>query len=57
MLRRRAASDLQPVGAVVRDAVRKLKAAPVPREMDDAVCELGQALETLGRQLASREGA
>jgi len=25
--------------------------------MDEAVCELGQALETLGRQLASRERA
>ena len=50
-------ATLQPVGAVVRDAVRKLQAAPVPREMDEAVCELGQALETLGRQLASRERA
>jgi len=25
--------------------------------MDEAVCELGQALEILGRQLASRERA
>jgi hypothetical protein len=50
-------ASLQPIGAAVRDAVRKLQAAPVPREMNEALCVLGQALETLGRQLAARDRA
>ena len=50
-------ASLQPVSDTVRNAVHKLQAAPVPREMDDLVCLLGQALDTLGRQLAARERA
>jgi hypothetical protein len=50
-------TTLQPVATTVRAAARKLQAAPVPREMEDAVCLLGEALETLGRQLAAREHA
>src|SRR5919204_3173635 len=42
-------ASLQPVGAALRNAVRKLQAAPVPRDMEDAVYLLGQALEILGR--------
>lgn len=50
-------TTLQPAASAMRNAARKLQAAPVPREMEDAVCLLGQALETLGRQLAAREQA